>query len=393
MNTEQAPQWLSPYLIPFFTLSYPTAVPANPDSFPDSSYYTTGLLDGCLLITLIAIMAVLRDVLRLWVLEPFAKWKLTRDLRLRASAKQKKANGNGHNGVSNGNGKANGASNGEGKSTAVANENGRARRVVSNSNGHSVGAQGVIISRREAKKMHRSVIRFAEQGWPVVYYTFVWSFGLYVHSNLPTRILDPIDVWLNYPHIPIAGPVKLYYSLNTAFYMHQILIINAEAHRQDHWQMMTHHVITIFLMIGSYFYNYTRIGCLIMLIMDWCDIFLPLAKMFRYLSFTRLCDATFVFFMLSWVTTRHVLFLLAIKSTWSALDLFPSIWAPERSITTEVHVTFLSMLITLQFIQIWWFWRICLVAWRVVSGQGAEDNRSDDEDDDGSSGNDLEKDE
>lgn len=87
--------------------------------------------------------------------------------------------------------------------------------------------------------------------------------------------MNPINVWPGYPHIPLAGTVKFYYLLQTAFYMHQVLIINAEARRKDHWQMMTHHVITIFLMIGSYFYNFTRIGCLIMVLMDWCDIFLP----------------------------------------------------------------------------------------------------------------------
>lgn len=39
--------------------------------------------------------------------------------------------------------------------------------------------------------------------------------------------------------------------------------------------MMTHHVITVVLMLGSYFYNFTRIGVLIMMLMDLCDIFLP----------------------------------------------------------------------------------------------------------------------
>jgi acyl-CoA-dependent ceramide synthase len=30
-------------------------------------------------------------------------------------------------------------------------------------------------------------------------------------------------------------------------------------------------------------------------------------------------------------------------------------------------------------IQIVWFWMICRIAWRVISGQGASDDRSDDE--------------
>jgi acyl-CoA-dependent ceramide synthase len=57
--------------------------------------------------------------------------------------------------------------------------------------------------------------------------------------------------------------------------MHQILILNAEARRKDHAQMMAHHIITVILMVTSYFTNFTRVGCVIMVLMDWCDIFLP----------------------------------------------------------------------------------------------------------------------
>lgn len=59
-----------------------------------------------------------------------------------------------------------------------------------------------------------------------------------------------------------------------------MLILNAEARRKDHWQMMAHHVITVILVIGSYSYNYTRVGCLIMFLMDLCDIFLPVRSYF-----------------------------------------------------------------------------------------------------------------
>ena len=100
----------------------------------------------------------------------------------------------------------------------------------------------------------------------------------YIHRHLPTRLLNPIDVWMGYPHIPLAGPLKFYYLMETAFYTHQMLVINAEARRKDHWQMMTHHVITVSLMLLSYSYNYARVGCLVMFIMDWCDIWLPVSS-------------------------------------------------------------------------------------------------------------------
>ena len=53
MTTLEAPEWLPSFAIPFLTLSYPTEPPAAPDSFPNSKYYSTGLLDVCIVITII----------------------------------------------------------------------------------------------------------------------------------------------------------------------------------------------------------------------------------------------------------------------------------------------------------------------------------------------------
>ncbi|KAJ7700033.1 TLC domain-containing protein [Mycena rosella] len=337
--------WLPPYLAPFFTLSYRTDTPAEPDSFPDSAYYTTGSHDVWLILTCIAAMAVLRDVLRLGVFEPFARWKLARDMDSKRSKRAMNGNGNG-------NGTANGHANGP--------------------------------SKKELRHMNRSVMRFAEQGWSAVYYPLQWSFGLYVNYYLPTRIFEPTNLWLDYPHIPLAAPVKFYYLTQSAFYMHQVLILNAEARRKDHWQMMAHHVITVFLMGASYFFNFTRVGCLTMVIMDWCDIFLPIAKMCRYLDCSQIvCDSLFGLFLVSWFVTRHVLFIFVIVSTYTDLPrLVPFEWSPHlgRFLSREYWIIFCACLTALQIIQVVWFGTICRVAWRVLTtSEGASDDRSDEE--------------
>lgn len=150
MNSLQAPEWLPHVLVPFVTLSYPVTAPVDPDSFPNSAYYETGPLDVCLVITFIAVMAILRDASRLGLMEPFAKWKLTRDLE---KSTQKKSNG---------------------KPLAAANGNGNGHR-----NGHAAHANGSSgPSPKEYRKLHRKVLRFAEQGWSVIYYTVTWSVGL-----------------------------------------------------------------------------------------------------------------------------------------------------------------------------------------------------------------------
>jgi acyl-CoA-dependent ceramide synthase len=45
-----------------------------------------------------------------------------------------------------------------------------------------------------------------------------------------------------------------------AFWIHQMITLNIEARRSDHWQMFAHHVITLGLMGFSYLCNVTAIG-------------------------------------------------------------------------------------------------------------------------------------
>jgi very-long-chain ceramide synthase len=146
MNTAAALPWLPSVLVPFFTLSYPVAPPAQPDSFPDSNYFDIGRLDACFIITCIAVMAVARDISRIFLLEPLSRWKLSSDFR-RKHALNNKASGNGHV-------KANGS--------AV--PNGKLPRPQ--------------MTPKEKKELNRRVTRFAEQGWSVIYYTLQWAYGL-----------------------------------------------------------------------------------------------------------------------------------------------------------------------------------------------------------------------
>ena len=156
------PDRLPSFLVPFVTLSYPVDRPLNPDSFPDSSYYDIGYLDVCLIVTFIAIMAILRDAARILLLEPFASWKLTRDWRRRRALKSgsttpdlKASNGPGI--------KPNGKTNGP---------------VTTIDSAEKLMADRPAEHSPEARRIRHAVIRFAEQGWQVVYYLFQWSLGM-----------------------------------------------------------------------------------------------------------------------------------------------------------------------------------------------------------------------
>ena len=106
--------------------------------------------------------------------------------------------------------------------------------------------------------------------------------------------------------------------------------------------------------------------------------------MFRYLSLTTLCDATFVVFLLSWLISRQIGLFLVIRSGYLYAPRFiPFIWDPSRGLylTRTTYHVWIGMQCLLLSLATVWFYMACMVAVRVIRGLGAEDSRSDDEDD------------
>ncbi|KAI0149506.1 TLC domain-containing protein [Xylariaceae sp. FL1272] len=253
----------------------------------------------------------------------------------------------------------------------------------------------------------KDMTRFSEQAWLLIYYTCFWPVGVYLYYNSPSW-LNMRELWTDWPNREVTGLVKVYFLAQWAFWLQQVLVIHIEERRKDHWQMLTHHFITIALLTASYCYHYTRVGILILVLMDIVDIFLPLAKCLKYMGYTTLCDVMFGLFMVSWFVARHVLYLMVCWSIYrDAIQVMPigcfygnstnltgplpipegwSHWVepfknPEGALCFSQTIVngFLYTLLGLQTITIAWFFLIIRVAMRVLSGGSADDPRSDDE--------------
>lgn len=142
-------------------------------------------------------------------------------------------------------------------------------------------------------------------------------------------------LWEDYPHFQLSWYMKLYYLVQLAFWVHQIITLNIEKRRKDYWQvcahssiqcterlidsrdpqMFAHHIITVSLMILSYRYNFTRIGNVILALMDPCDIIFSTAKMLKYTGYATACDATFGLFLISWLVSRQILYPKVVYAT------------------------------------------------------------------------------
>jgi acyl-CoA-dependent ceramide synthase len=251
----------------------------------------------------------------------------------------------------------------------------------------------------------------------------------YIYFTSP-YYLNLTELWTQWPNREISGLMKGYMLAQLGFWVQQILVINIEERRKDHWQMFTHHIVTISLIFASYRYGLTRVGNLVLVLMDVVDLFLPVrqavallcrspadwiqaAKCLKYMGYTTICDVMFGVFMVSWLFARHLFYLMVCWSVYhhtailmpdscytgigtnvvgplkvptdrGVMYMFEPLWDSKGLVcyNDTVRWTFLSMLLFLQALTIMWFCLIIRVAHRVITGAGSDDPRSDDEVDD-----------
>jgi len=228
----------------------------------------------------------------------------------------------------------------------------------------------------------QQVIRFSEQGWSLTYYLIFWSLGFYIMQNSTYKNINAKECWQGYPHDRLTATVKWYYLSQIACWLQQIIVLNMEKRRKDHYRMLTHHLVTTALITLSYLCNFTRIGNVILVLTDLTDVFLPMAKMLKYTGYSTATDVVSIIFILAWIVTRHWYFGQMLYSVaFETVQMIPFDWRPEDGyfFNKVSYRAFVILLGVLQILFCAWLWTILSLAWSVVSGAGADDERSDDE--------------
>ena len=99
----------------------------------------------------------------------------------------------------------------------------------------------------------------------------------YIYVTSP-YFLSLRELWTDWPNRELGFLMKGYILVQWAFWLQQIVVINIEDRRKDHWQMFSHHIITTILIFSCYTYHHTRVGNFILIIMDVVDLFLPVSS-------------------------------------------------------------------------------------------------------------------
>lgn len=236
-------------------------------------------------------------------------------------------------------------------------------------------------------RLRKARVRFAEQGWAAIYYFALFVFGAVLYCKLP-YYMNFDNIYRGWPHFQMTKYFKIYYLMLMGFWIQQIFVLHVEAPRKDHWQMFCHHLITVALIVTLYYYYFTRIGNLVLMIMDSVDVFLLVAKVLKYAGYRVACDVMFIVFMVLWVTLRHGLYNYLFYHAWTrsqelmaGAQCVPGL-TQKRCWNLGIVNMFLGMLGGLQVITLIWMFMIAKVAFRVIKGLGAEDVRLDEDDTD-----------
>lgn len=157
-------------------------------------------------------------------------------------------------------------------------------------------------------KTRSKIDKFCESFWKLLVYG-AFSYMTFAAAVDEPWFKDTSYFWRGYPNHPLSPQLARAYCLEMASYLSGVgMLVFWETRRKDFWVMMTHHFATIILIGLSYHLNFTRVGCMILLLHDVCDVLMEAAKMCKYCGQELMSSVIFGLFMLMWMVMRLIYF-------------------------------------------------------------------------------------
>ncbi|KAM7479190.1 hypothetical protein LguiA_027403 [Lonicera macranthoides] len=226
------------------------------------------------------------------------------------------------------------------------------------------------------------IVKCSESMWKLTYYATV-EFCVLKFMYREPWFKDLEGYFRGWPDQELTLPLQLVYMCQCGFYIYSIAaLLTWETRRKDFSVMMSHHVVTVFLIGYSYITRFYRVGSVIMALHDASDVFLEAAKVLKYSENELGASVFFGMFAISWLILRLILFpFWVIRATsYHLLDCLRL----SETYHMSLYYAFNTMLLTLLVFHIYWWILIYSMIMRQLKNRGkvGEDIRSDSEDDD-----------
>eukprot|EP00898_Chlorokybus_atmophyticus_P002454 jgi/Chlat1/3209/Chrsp22S03493 len=213
----------------------------------------------------------------------------------------------------------------------------------------------------------RKMVKWNDESWKFSYYLFTSCYALLVVYKEPW-FTDTTHFWIGAPTQALSPQLKYLYFVETAYYAYSAFAVAfVEDKKKDYWVMITHHVVTFGLLSYSYLEGLFRIGSMVILLHDTCDVFLGAAKLANLAKWETLVQGLFGVFLASWILLRLIYF------------PFWILWSTSIQSVEMLHLTkpyprqyyeFNVMLSVLMVLNLYWFYLIMRMVQRQLLAAG-----------------------
>ncbi|KAI1815887.1 TLC domain-containing protein [Poronia punctata] len=243
------------------------------------------------------------------------------------------------------------------------------------------------LAKKAGLKSRAKQARFMEQLYTAIYFGVLGPAGMYVMSHTPVWYFNTRGMYENFPHKTHEADFKFYYLFQAAYWAQQaiVLLLGLEERRKDFKELVGHHIVSLALIGLSYRFHFTYMGLAVYITHDISDFFLATSKTLNYIDHWATGPYFFVF-MCVWAYLRHF---LNLRIIWSLFTEFKTVGPYELNWETGQYkcdiafVITLTLLASLQALNLFWWFFIVRIAYRFVVYQTAEDDRSEAEQSDG----------
>ncbi|KAL9932104.1 hypothetical protein V8E36_009165 [Tilletia maclaganii] len=233
------------------------------------------------------------------------------------------------------------------------------------------------------------VNRLTEQGYSLLYWGSSSLVGLYVMSFQESWWYKFEHFWLKYPHWLLRPELKAYYLLQAAYWTQQalVMLLRLEKPRKDYYELVAHHLVTLWLIFWSYLINLTMIGTTVFVAMDIPDTFICTSKILNYLGLDLAATIVFANLILVWTYFRIYLSSLTLWSVWFDFNTIPEYarsWNPPQGhwlvYWMKYHIW--TPLFLLLLLNIFWLALLLRIMFRALKGHVGDEREEGEYDDD-----------
>ena len=128
-------------------------------------------------------------------------------------------------------------------------------------------------------------LRFMEQMYTAIYFSFMGLSGAYVMYQTPVWYFNTRGMYELFPHKTHEAIFKFYYLFQAAYWAQQaiVMLLGVEKRRKDFKELVVHHIVTLSLISLSYRFHFTYMGIAIYLTHDISDFFLAVSWLRLYI--------------------------------------------------------------------------------------------------------------